>query len=69
MYAMAQTQHTDFLPSGRRKRDMSFYEKINMAFIEIRITKSWTQNLLKYRKKIPQNFKYIKDNILQIPFI
>lgn len=48
---------------------MSFYEKINMAFIEIRITKSWTQNLLKYRKKIPQNFKYIKDNILQIPFI
>jgi hypothetical protein len=37
---MAQNQHIDFLLSGRRKRDMSFYEKINMAFIKIRITKS-----------------------------
>jgi hypothetical protein len=44
---MAQNQHTDFLPSGRRKRYMSFYDKINMAFRKIRITKSWTQNLLK----------------------
>jgi len=44
---MAQNQHIDFLPCGRRKRDMSFYEKINMAFIKIRITKSLTQNLLK----------------------
>jgi hypothetical protein len=43
LHAMAQNQHMNSLPRGRRKRDMSFHKKINMAFIKIRITKSWTQ--------------------------
>lgn len=47
---------------------MPFHREINIAFIKIR-TRSWTQNLPKYRKKIPRNFKYIKGAILHIPFI
>jgi hypothetical protein len=53
---MAQNQHTDFLPNGRRERDMSFYEKINMAFIKIRITKSFDSKFTEVEKENSSEF-------------